>query len=288
MSRSICFRGNKGDILILLLLFWGLILVTVIIVLRCFFNGSVCFCCEWNSFILSNNIIVAVVVAAAPYGSFRRSFCNEGRFHCTHLHYKTPFTTNKFGKNGIVSILDLPSLAVKLSNAALALLTPQTGGALRVPYIMVQPMMNNRKEYKVVFFNCCFMHIANINQRRFGEIAWSFGSHSRLVSFALDALTQLKVRRPETITDFLVRVDVFESNEVECFDETNPDFPMDDFRHWRDAEGRYCRFKLVVNEFESIEANFPGKNHEEVKTLIYRYWCAHMYRTMFEKVGVKK
>jgi hypothetical protein len=220
---------------------------------------------------------------------FLRSFCNDAQgLHSTHLYYKTPFTTNKYGKNGIEDITSLPLLATKLSNAALALLTPKAGGELRVPYIMVQPMMHNRKEYKLVFFNFCFMHIANIQQKHTGETAFSFNNHSRLISFALGALRQLKAQRPETITDFLVRVDVFETNEIEFFDGDNPDFPMRDFKHWRDANGKYCRYKLVVNEFESIEANFPGKNYDNVKELIYRYWCAHMYRTLFHVVGIAK
>ena len=205
----------------------------------------------------------------------------------TRLFYKTPFTTHGKGKNGSINRYEIPLLETRLTNACLHLVTPHAGGTLRIDYIMVQPCMCNRMEYKMVFFNGVFKHIANIQEHRGSSKAFSFGNHSRHISFATNALRLLKEKIKGTISDFLVRVDVFESEIIEYFDSAASDFPLDDFKYWVDAEGKYCRFKLVVNEFESIEASFPGKCEIDVDSLIYKYWCVHLYNTLYNVIGLK-
>jgi len=105
----------------------------------------------------------------------------------------------------------------------------------RVEYAMVQPCMQNRREYKVVMFNKHSQYIAGISQHASPARAFigsRDGSKYWIYKFAENAVRELEKCCPEAITDGLLRVDIFQTAEN----------------------------KLVVNEFESLEANISCKN----------------------------
>ena len=122
----------------------------------------------------------------------------------------------------------------------------------QIPYVMVQACMKNRREMKVVCLNCEPMYVANIEAMKFG---WSFSKHPHtiLFDFVRRALRELKIRQPQSLLDGLVRVDVFNSSN----------------------------HGLVVNEFESLEANFYSKHHQNqmmVESFLERYWGLQLFR----------
>jgi hypothetical protein len=129
-----------------------------------------------------------------------------------------------------------------------------------IPYLILQPRMQNRKEYKVVLLNGSVSHIAVVAGSHVGSKAYSKASHTRLFDFAEKALKVLKEVSPQTISDGLVRVDIFETQSVETF--------TDEFG----KEGK--RNRWVVNEFESLEAQFTGsaKNEACVYGFLHNYW----------------
>lgn len=91
-----------------------------------------------------------------------------------------------------------------------------------VPYVMVQPCVPNRLEYKVVLLDGVPRYHHTKGSGR------SFGCIDSVYSFASTALQMLKAARPATICKGLVRVDIMQ----------NP------------------RMGFVVNEFESVEADY--------------------------------
>lgn len=91
---------------------------------------------------------------------------------------------------------------------------------------MVQTRMLNNKEYKCVVFNGKREYVA-YNCNRSKNPAYSEYPHNRILDFAESAVKVLAKKCPAAIVDTMVRVDVFQR-----------------------ADG-----KLVVNEFESFEAD---------------------------------
>ena len=89
--------------------------------------------------------------------------------------------------------------------------------------------MKNRKEYKVVVLNMKPVFIA-YNPKCSGAQRKSFSKkpHERLFNFAKLAVERLKEKCSHSIVDGLVRVDIFQNENQE----------------------------LVVNEFESLDANY--------------------------------
>jgi hypothetical protein len=132
---------------------------------------------------------------------------------------KAPFTTNcqfiRFCKDK-VAIANVIGLATEKYLYIL-------------PYVMLQACMKNRKEYKVVVINQKALYLAN-HHRKVGT-SYSKYPHTALLNFAENAVASLKLNCPSTITDGLVRVDIFKN----AYD------------------------KLVVNEFESLEACYYNK-----------------------------
>ena len=94
---------------------------------------------------------------------------------------------------------------------------------------MLQGTLNNRKEYKTVCFNGKAIYVGTNNKGR-GRKAYSKKPHTDVILFAQKALDLLKARCPYVLIGQLFRVDIF-----------------------RTSNG-----KLVVNEFESLEAGFGG------------------------------
>lgn len=115
---------------------------------------------------------------------------------------------------------------------------------LHFGYIIMQPTLRNKKEYKLVFLNKSYRHIYFENYK---GSSFSNGNHERLIQFASDAIALLKERCNDFIVDGLVRVDIMESSIVEEF------LPPDDLLS-RAAYLNSCNY--VVNEFEGIQANY--------------------------------
>lgn len=120
----------------------------------------------------------------------------------------------------------------------------------RIEYAMLQPCMRNRREYKVVMFNKQPQYIAGISQNPASARAFigpKDGSKYWIFKFAENAVRELEKCCPEAITDGLLRVDIFQNVEN----------------------------KLVVNEFESLEANISCKNiNKQLQTVDHmrQYW----------------
>ena len=124
----------------------------------------------------------------------------------------------------------------------------------RLPYAIVQACMKDRHEAKVVCWNMNPLYVASIATQKIGS-CFSKHPHDALFSFVRSALRRLKHVQPQSILDGLVRVDVFLS--------------MGGF---------------VVNEFESLEANFCSKKHEnemQVKLFLLQYWKLQLSKHVF-------
>ena len=94
------------------------------------------------------------------------------------------------------------------------------------PYIMIQPCLSNKREYKVIIIpSQNITYIANVKGR--GN-AYSIAPHERILNFAMETVQYFKSRCPHAITHQLFRVGILQTRDN----------------------------KLVVNEFESIDANF--------------------------------
>lgn len=168
---------------------------------------------------------------------------------------KAPFTTNGF----YVKFPKTYTNLLKCVNSACSNLLGT------IPYVMVQACMHNRKEYKVVMLDGVAQYVASIlnhdKRKSQGGInkAFSFYPHARLFKFAEDAVEVAKQTIP-LISDGLFRVDIFET----------------------------INGSLVVNEFESLEADFPSGHlsaggSDTVNTFLISYWsrkilaCVHTY-----------
>jgi len=121
---------------------------------------------------------------------------------------------------------------------------------------MLQACMKNAKEYKIVVINNTAMYEANNASKK--GVSFSKYPHTELLKFAEDALFALKVKCPSTIADGLVRVDIFKT----------------------------LKGKLVVNEFESLEACYYSKRKNSdltielnvAKYLRETYWSSQLIK----------
>jgi len=114
----------------------------------------------------------------------------------------------------------------------------------RLPYVMIQPTVRNRKEYKVVLFNGKYQYVNNKPKTPPHSHAFSYEPHERLRRFAEYAVSELSVCCPGAITDGLVRVDVFQT----------------------------ATKSLVVNEFESLEAIYYHQLQYTTTNKLILYW----------------
>ena len=122
------------------------------------------------------------------------------------------------------------------------------------PYIMIQPCLKNRREYKVVYIpSQNIQYIAHVSNPTRGH-AYSLSPHENIMQFARLAVEYFKSMCPNAITHQLFRVDIMQTGDG----------------------------SLVVNEFESIDANFVpnfeaastiSRSYEyRVKTFISNFW----------------
>ena len=122
-----------------------------------------------------------------------------------------------------------------------------------LPYVMLQPHMDNVKEKKVVVLNGKAAYIAQSSHtgKQFTK------SNEEVMIFAENAVQHLKEACPSAIIDYLVRVDIFQNKDGE----------------------------LKVNEFESVEANYNGADNKKncvASNFLYKYWCT-VIRSIFKK-----
>jgi hypothetical protein len=120
-----------------------------------------------------------------------------------------------------------------------------------IPYMLLQPCMENRKEYKVVVLNENPVYVS-YNPKNSGSKCKSFSKspHEELFQFARSAVQKLKFNCPESILDGLVRVDIFQ-NKAKQF---------------------------VVNEFESLDAAYSANEGNMVKdSLTFEFLVLYWY-----------
>lgn len=122
-----------------------------------------------------------------------------------------------------------------------------------IPYLMIQPCMYNRKEYKIVSLNQVPTYIASIasgrNKQSGCGINKAFAKTDDLLAFAEEAIRRFRLHAPYAITDGLLRVDVFQ-----------------------DVNG-----KMVVNEFESLDAEYGCSSYDAryqnaAHSFLAKYW----------------
>ena len=120
----------------------------------------------------------------------------------------------------------------------------------RYPYVMLQRYHKNLVEKKVVVCDGKAMYVASSKVSR-GKVC---ANKQELMQFAETAVSMLKTRCPETCIDGLIRVDIMFSNDEN---------------------------KMIVNEFESLEANFYSKKHgieeeSKVKVFLTKFWATEL------------
>lgn len=150
---------------------------------------------------------------------------------------------------------------------------------LYLDYILLQPALRNRVEYKLVFINGEFIHEFNCTSN-IGN-SFSFSGHARLIQFGKEAIAQLKKRCPTAEVHGLVRVDVMETQELEEFAPSTDERFMKSFKWFVASNGKYYRRRIVVNEFEGIQANY--KDSPEVDALLCDYFV-NVFNKEIEKV----
>jgi hypothetical protein len=157
---------------------------------------------------------------------------------------------------------------------------------LYLNYILLQPALRNRKEYKCVFLNGEFVHEFNASSSVGPAFSLNPSTkdrmHRRLVEFAKNALDRLEKRCPYAALKGLIRVDVMETQQLETFEPSADPEYMCSFNWFMDpTTGRYYRRRLVVNEFEGIQANF--KDDAQVYSALGSYFH-DVLSLEFEKV----
>ena len=138
---------------------------------------------------------------------------------------KAPFTTNS-------SAIRFLKCFRALSRQVAAWFSKFGGN---IPYLILQPCLLNRKEYKVVCLGSKPMYIAKItghdSRKSSDGVNRAFCSCSELKNFASKAVERMEFRRPGVVlSDGLFRVDIMQMQD-----------------------GR-----MVVNELEGFEANYDS------------------------------
>lgn len=158
---------------------------------------------------------------------------------------KLPFVTNKMGFKFVRTVEEVLS--------GIASHFREYGNSL--PYTMLQPRLLNMKEYKIVLTNGAFAHV-NKNASHGKAFMKTPEQKMQIISFAEDAVNILKSRCRAAITDGLIRVDIMQT----------------------------CRGHYVVNEIESLEANYwsnagLGAIAEEsrVHAFLDNYWLDKLH-----------
>ena len=126
---------------------------------------------------------------------------------------------------------------------------------------MIQPCVYNRKEYKIIFLNSDPFYISSVDSRSSKKSAnginraFSSSPHDKLIAFCKESLQCFQANCPHAIVDGLFRIDVM---QMRCG-------------------------KFVVNEFESLEANYYGKleTQEFVVSLFLKNYWINKIRSVF-------
>jgi hypothetical protein len=108
---------------------------------------------------------------------------------------------------------------------------------------MIQPRLRNRREYKVILLNGKYKYSTGPSKGK----AFSVPPHRDLISFAERAVQTLSHHHAGAICDGLIRVDVMQT------------FTGD----------------MIVNEFESLEADYTSKRNAETlltDNFLTEYW----------------
>ena len=135
-----------------------------------------------------------------------------------------PFTTNRKFAHGATTAAKV----IEVIQAAACKYFP------RIRYILVQAAMSNQKEYKLVLIGGKVLWKSVVNHTPQRLAAFSPRGHKVLIKWAENALRALHRSCPQAICDGLVRVDIFQT----------------------------ISGSLVVNEFESFEADVDGTDRE--------------------------
>lgn len=156
---------------------------------------------------------------------------------------KFPFMTNG---NNIKYCKDFESLTDRILECN----DEDFDNGLSVPYGLVQPCLTNGKEYKIIVLDgkAIFHTVKNNGQSK------AFSDTETLYEFAETSLRILKSKRPGTISDGMVRVDIMQRNDG----------------------------KMIVNEFEGFEAGFGlnGSTDAKVMHCLTKFWAnklQHIY-----------
>jgi len=162
---------------------------------------------------------------------------------------KLPFTTNAEGLKFCKSIEEIVKMARKNARDF----------GHRMSYSMLQPCLENRKEYKVCLFDGKAAFVADINQRSTIGTSFSKFPHSDLKVFAEQACEILENFCEGALALPLLRVDIMKS-----------------------------RNGLVINEFESIEACFFSKQFEtfelQAHDFLRQYWASTISSLVTERI----
>ena len=161
---------------------------------------------------------------------------------------KAPFTTNSH----YIRFCHFIEEVLQCLNSASEDLTV---GFCQIPYLMVQPCLYNRREYKVVCIKGDPYYIAKIGcdtlkcSNGINKAFIDKKNPAELFEFCKQALAEYKTRCPYSITDGLFRIDVLQMRSG----------------------------KFVVNEFESLEATYydssaSGNKEFKVRSFIEEYW----------------
>ena len=177
------------------------------------------------------------------------SFCNNH-----HEDYgwfvKAPWTTNGgFAKHAKT----IDEVFLKLRLAAKEFGADENNRAKSIiPYVMIQPCMRNRREYKIVCLNRVPIYITSYSKKS----GRAFGTVEEKLAFAKLAIEILGKRIPFALLDGLIRVDIFIN-----------------------AKG-----EMVVNEFEGFEAGYAdGKHDLTVEEFLSEYWEKKILKFVYGK-----
>ena len=129
----------------------------------------------------------------------------------------------------------------------------ETNESFAVPFMMLQVRLDPVKEVKLVFMGGEFQYIMASGV---SNVYMSLKGHTtkQLIEFATSAIQRVS-RHDEYILDGVVRVDLFQNNDG----------------------------KLVVNEFESLEARRYASCHVEfdkLTALLDTYWEKMIYKAI--------
>jgi len=173
------------------------------------------------------------------------SWCLENDDGCGWV-VKSPFTTNS-------QFIRFPKSVEEVYHVCTEAYFDPKIGYDKIPYLMIQPCVFNRKEYKVIVLNSDPFYISSVDSKSSKKStngihkAFSNNPHNELLSFCKESLALFKSNCPSAVVDGLFRIDVMQMRS-----------------------GRF-----VVNEFESLEANYYGKIETQefvVSLFIKNYW----------------